>query len=507
MMLTNTESLRYFSSEGFLSLFFLFLLIASFFKRDRFTHSSFVYLLGISGVIITLILELALSTAGKGITHLLFYGMLRNDYFSHLFKLLLISSSLLLLIFSFISKETNTKFLNPLEYVLLILANTLGMMLLASSVNLLMMYLSLEFLSLTAYLLTGFIDGDDRRSEAAMKYLLFGGVASGVMLYGLSLLYGMAGTLDYFAIQDYLSQNTVSGVVTYISVILILAGAGFKIAAFPFHSWCPDVYEGAPTPFTAFLSVGSKSAGFALIVRFFYQIFIQKNGGDTLVPIGSVDWSLLLAIVSAFTMTLGNLAALQQENIKRLLAYSGIAHAGYILMAVASQTQFGVSSVFLYLVIYFLMNFGAFLVVIIISNEFNTEMIEDYEGLVWKNAKGAFLASMFAIYLFSLIGLPPLAGFIGKVYLFISVFEKGSSLYWLAVVAVMNMVISLYYYMRIIKVMFLSKGREGVALSAMDRTQYVQYSIMAGLSFLTVLFGIYWVPLDTLSKLAANFLN
>jgi NADH-quinone oxidoreductase subunit N len=464
-MLTNVESLRYFLSEGFLSLFFLFLLIAGLADRDRFKNSSYVYLLGVYGIIITLVLELYLTTGGKGNEHLLFYGMLRNDYFSHLFKLLLIFSSLFLLIFSFISKETGTKSPNSVEYVLLILANTLGMMLLASSVNLLMMYLSLEFLSLTAYLLTGFIDGDERRTEAAIKYLLFGAVASGVMLYGLSLLYGMAGTLDYFAIQEYFAQNNVSGVVTYISVIFILAGAGFKIAAFPFHSWCPDVYEGAATPFTAFLSVGSKSAGFALIVRFFYQIFIEKNGGDTLVPIGGVDWSMLLAIISAFTMTLGNLAALQQENIKRLLAYSGIAHAGYILMAVASQTQFGVSSVFLYLVIYFLMNFGAFLVVIIIANE------------------------------------------IGKVYLFLSVFEKGSSLYWLAVVAIINMVISLYYYMRVIKLMFLLKGREGVELSAMDRTQYFQYSIMVGLSFLTVLFGIYWVPLDILSKLAANFLN
>jgi NADH-quinone oxidoreductase subunit N len=153
------------------------------------------------------------------------------------------------------------------------------------------------------------------------------------------------------------------------------------------------------------------------------------------------------------------------------------------------------------------MNFGAFLVVIIIANEFNTELIEDYEGLVWKNTKGAFLASMFAIYLLSLTGIPPLAGFIGKVYLFLSVFEKGSSLYWLAVVAIINMVISLYYYVRVIKVMFLLKGRKGVALSAMDRSQYFQYAIMAGLSFLTIIFGIYWVPLDTLSKLAANFLN
>lgn len=506
-MLTNVESLRYFLSEGFLSFFFLFLLIASFLQKDRFSDSSVVYFIGICGMIITLILELTLTAAGKGNTHFLFYGMLQNDHFTHLFKLLLIFSSLFLLIFSLISKETSTQFLNAAEYVLLILACTLGMMLLASAVNLLMMYLSLEFLSLTAYLLTGFIEGDERRSEAAIKYLIFGAVASGVMLYGLSLLYGMAGTLDYVSIQKYFAQNNVSGVVTYIAVIFILAGAGFKIAAFPFHSWCPDVYEGAPTPFTAFLSVGSKSAGFALLVRFFYLIFMEKNTGDILVPIGGVDWSLLLAIISAFTMTLGNLAALQQENIKRLLAYSGIAHAGYVLMAVASQTQLGVSSVFLYLVIYFLMNFGAFLVVIIIANEFNTELIKDYEGLVWKNAKGAFLASMFSIYLLSLIGIPPFAGFIGKVYLFLSVFEKGDSLYWLAIVAVMNMIVSLYYYMRIIRVMVSLKGRDSMLLSTMDRTQYVQYSLMAVLSFLTVLFGIYWVPLDTLSKHAAYFLN
>ncbi|PKL51923.1 MAG: NADH-quinone oxidoreductase subunit N [Nitrospira bacterium HGW-Nitrospira-1] len=494
----NFTSLSSFTAEIFLAGFIILLLAASFFRKNRESGMGFAYAAGIFGIVGTLLFELQGWTADNNAVYL-FYGMLRNDSLAHLFKLLCLLSSLLLLVFSLVSRETNRRFDNTAEYVLLILSATFGMMLMASSENLLMMYLSLEFLSLTSYMLTGFTDRDAKTSEAAVKYLLYGGIASGVMLYGLSLLYGITGALDYASMREFFAGHEVSGIILHISIIMVMAGMGFKIASFPFHSWCPDVYEGAMTPFTAFLSVGSKAAGFAIIIRFFSQIF----GLETTTKLGhTFDWQTTIAVLSACSMTFGNLAALQQKNIKRLLAYSSIAHAGYILMAVACRSQLGVTSAFFYLSVYFLMNFGAFLVVIIISNELNSDMVSDYEGLVWKNRKGAFLAAMFAIYLFSLTGVPPFAGFIGKFYLLLSVLEKGRALYWLAGVAVLNTVISFYYYSRILRLMLLSRRLKGADLSEMQRGDYLPYSLMAGLAILTILFGIYWTPLYNFSRLA-----
>jgi NADH-quinone oxidoreductase subunit N len=501
----NLESIRYFASEGFLSVFAIALLILNFLRHKVVSKPSFNYIAGIIGLVLTLIVEIY-TNAGRSAEVTVFNGMLKLDSLSYLFKILCISSSILLILFSYISRETSDSMRKPMEYVFLILSGTLGMMLLVSSSNLLMMYLSLEFLSLSSYMLTGFTDKNEKASEAAMKYLLYGGTASGIMAYGLSLLYGITGTLDYSGIHTFVAGNNV-GIILPISMMLIFTGMGFKIAAFPFHAWCPDVYEGALTPFSAFLSVGSKAAGFAVIIRFFYQIFTVRGEGDILTVLGSADWPFMLAILSAITMTFGNLAALRQKNIKRLLAYSSIAHAGYALMAVASQTVFGAVSVFFYLSVYFLMNFGAFLVVIVVSNEFNSEEIEDYEGLVWKNSRGAFLASMFAVFLLSLTGVPPFAGFIGKLYLLLSILQKDNPIYWLAVVALINTVISFYYYARILKAMFLSRRQKGTALSGLERGQYLQYSLITGLALFTIIFGIYWIPLNNLSMLLASFIH
>lgn len=503
--LGNLQSLRHIPAEAFLSAYILLVLLLSFFKRKSLRDTALYYVLGIVGVLGTLILEASMKPL-NGSGQYLFYGMLSDDGPAHVFKLLLIASSLLFLIFSYSSRETTGKFRNTLEYVILVLANTLSMMLLAGSSNLLMMYLSLEFLSLTSYMLTAVVDRDARTSEAGIKYLLYGAIASGVMVYGLSLLYGAAGTLEYKAIALALSTNGASSLILYISVILIITGLGFKIAAFPFHAWSPDVYEGAPTPVTAYLSVGSKAAGFILLVRFFFQVFALPGPEGSVIPLQAVDWSLIIAVMSALTMTYGNLAALMQTNIKRMLAYSSIAHAGYVLMAVAAQNSFSLTAIYFYLSVYFLMNFGAFLVVILVSNEFHSEMINDYEGLAWKSSKGAFLAAMFAVYLFSLTGVPPFAGFIGKLYLLMSVFIKGSSLYWLAAVAVANTVVSFYYYARILRLMFFSRRQKGPHFTGMDTASYLQYSLAAGIALLTIYLGIYWSPLDRLSRAAANFL-
>ncbi|MEK6744658.1 MAG: NADH-quinone oxidoreductase subunit N [Nitrospirota bacterium] len=503
--MNNFESLAYFAPEGFLSVYIIALLLGSFFvRRDR-NRPTLFYPLGIAGLAVTLVLEAFNLSATPG-SRELFFGLLRTDDLAHLFKLLCLVSAVLFLVFSLTARETARRFPDAMEYVVLALSLTLGMMLLAASNNILMLYLAMELLSFTSYLLTGFVERDEKTTEAAIKYLLYGAVASGIMIYGFSLLYGLTGSLDFTVIRERLAGEGVSGPMLVIAIAFIMTGLGFKIAAFPFHLWSPDVYEGAPTAFSAFLSVGPKAAGFAVLVRVLYNVF-GLGTASVAPPPANFDWTFTIAVVSALTMTIGNLAALPQRNIKRLLAYSSIAHAGYALMAVATQSRFGLRALFFYLAVYLLMNLGAFLVAIMVANEHYTERLDGYEGLGWKGAQGAFLASVMTVALFSLAGIPPFAGFVGKVYLLLAVLKKGSGLYWLAVVAVINTVISLYYYTRVVKLMFLSRKVRGTPFSPMTAFRYVPYAVLAALAFLTVLFGVYWTPLDALSRLAENFLQ
>jgi NADH-quinone oxidoreductase subunit N len=503
--MNNFESLRYFAPEGFLAVYIILLLLGSFFLRQDRNRPALFYPLGIAGLAVTLVLEAFNLSATPG-SRELFFGLLRTDDLAHLFKLLCLVSAALFLVFSLTARETARRFHDSMEYVVLALSLTLGMMLLAASNNILMLYLAMELLSFTSYLLTGFVERDEKTTEAAIKYLLYGAVASGIMIYGFSLLYGLTGSLDFTVIRERLAGDRVSGPMLIISIAFIMTGLGFKIAAFPFHLWSPDVYEGAPTAFSAFLSVGPKAAGFAVLVRVLYHVFgLGTVSGAP--PPANFDWTFTIAVVSALTMTVGNLAALPQRNIKRLLAYSSIAHAGYALMAVAAQSGFGLRALFFYLAVYLLMNLGAFLVAIMVANEHYTERLDGYEGLGWKGAQGAFLASVMTVALFSLAGIPPFAGFVGKVYLLLAVLKTGSGLYWLAVVAVINTVISLYYYARVVKLMFLSRKVRGTPFSPMTAFRYVPYAVLAALAFLTVLFGVYWPPLDALSRLAENFLQ
>lgn len=506
-MMSNSESIVYAAPEGFLSVLILAVLLIRFITETPGRNQLFVYVLAIAGLCITLVLQLLTFPGMYDTGKELFYGMLRLDTLAHLFKILCLFCAILFLAYSATSRETSKRFPDSMEYVLLALSTTLGMILLVGASNVLMFYLAFEFLSFTSYLLTGFVDRDEKTTEAAVKYLLYGGAASGAMIYGFSLLYGLTGSLDFSVMGKYLAENDVQGFMLFISLVFILAGLGFKVALFPFHFWCPDVYEGAPTAFTAFMSVGPKAAGFAALVRVFFQVFAVNYGEEFIFPFTKGNLTTMIAVISAVTMTIGNLAALQQQNLKRLLAYSSVAHSGYIMMAVASQNQFGLTAVFFYLSVYCIMNLGAFLIVLIVSNDYYTERLEGYEGLGWKGPQGAFLAVTFTIFLFSLTGIPPFAGFIGKVYLLLAVLKKGTLLYWLAVVAVVNTVISLYYYARIVRMMFLSRGGKSTVLSVPGKSQYVQYSILGGLAFLTVLFGIYWAPLDRLSRQIIFFIH
>jgi NADH-quinone oxidoreductase subunit N len=407
-------------------------------------------------------------------------------------KIFLAASSIVVVMISMGYKELSARFQG--EFVVALLATVLGAMLFASSVNMVMIYLALEMVSLPSYILAGFLKGDTRSGEAGIKYAVFGAAASGAMIFGLSFLYGMSGSLDLFAVRDALAARATPPMALLIPTIFVFAGFAYKISAVPFHMWTPDVYEGASTPITAFFSVAPKAAGFAATLRFFLSTMTRQTP-DGLVALEGIDWPFLIALASVFTMTLGNLASLRQSNVKRLLAYSSIAHAGYMLMGLVLLTDEGIKAVLFYLVVYALMNLGAFLVVIALSADRPREEIEEYRGLGWRMPA---LALSMAVFLFSLTGIPPFAGFIGKVYLFKAVIAK--EYYWLAVIGVLNSVVSLYYYVRIVKVMYLDIPDEGTMPAAVPVSR-LHGLVLGLLAVPTVYFGIRFGVVDAVADI------
>jgi NADH-quinone oxidoreductase subunit N len=344
-----------------------------------------------------------------------------------------------------------------------------------------MAYLALEFVSLVSYALTGFLPHNRRSGEAALKYLIYGGVASGAMIYGMSWLFGLTGSMDYAGIAAGVARlGPESHGTLFLGFVLVLAGFGYKIAAVPFHMWAPDVYTGAPIPITAFLAVGSKAAGFAMLLRFFDFGVTPDGPAEAFIniPIVPLAW-----MMCAVTMTLGNLAALSQTNMKRLLAYSSIAHAGYVLLGFTAFAHAGMQAVLFYLVVYYLMNLGAFWVVMLIANATGREDMDAYRGLAWRG--GALPAVALAVFLFSLAGLPPLAGFVGKFYVFAAGIEGG--LYTLVVIAVLNSVVSLYYYVRVVKRMFLDQPEPSDPVLAFPLTDL---GAVGALSVATLYLGV-----------------
>ena len=410
----------------------------------------------------------------------LFGHMLVLDGFSTFFKLLLGLALLAVIWMSHSSREVRGR-PNEGEYYTLLVASGLGLFLMAAAGNLLMAYLSLEFVSLTSYVLTGFLGHNRRSGEAALKYLIYGGVASGVMIYGMSWLFGLTGSMDYAGIYVAVAKvDPESRAALFLAFVLVLTGFGYKIAAVPFHMWAPDVYTGAPLPVTAFLAVGSKAAGFAMLLRFFHFGVTPEGPAAAVTSIPLVQ---LASVICVATMTLGNLAALGQTNMKRLLAYSSIAHAGYSLLGFVVLSDAGVQAVLFYLAVYYVMNLGAFWIVMLIANATGREDIAGYRGLAWRG--GSQPAVMLAIFLFSLAGLPPFAGFVGKFYVFAAAVQ--GKLYALVVVGVLNSVVSLYYYARVVKTMFLDQpSPEDPPL----RFQLGDLAAVALLSGVTMLVGI-----------------
>jgi NADH-quinone oxidoreductase subunit N len=310
----------------------------------------------------------------------------------------------------------------------------------------------------------------------------------------------MTGSLDYGAIQGALAQNQVNKVALFMAFVFIMAGFGYKIVFVPFHMWSPDVYQGAPTPFTAFLSVASNAAGIAIMIRFFFPGVSNMGADGQWTTAAGVEWPHVLLFVSMLTMTVGNLSALNQKNLKRMLAYSGIAHAGYMLMGLAVLTNDGLQAILFYVVVYLIMNLGAFLVVIMIANATGNEDIDSYRGLAWRGA--VVPAVCLAVFLFSLTGLPPFAGFIGKFFLFAAVLKAGGVFVILALVAVANSVVSLYYYAKVVKVMFLDTPDPSDKAVAVDGGNV---TLLLPLTVLTVVFGIYFYPLSHYASQSLRF--
>ncbi len=366
----------------------------------------------------------------------LFYGFFVLDPFSFFFKITALGIVALTFL---ISLDYEIPYVG--EYVSLFLFMAFGLTLMGAANNLLMIFLGIEFVSILSYLLVGFLKKDPRSKEASLKYLLFGSLASGVMLFGMSILYGLTGSIDLNQIQSQLAAGQVSKGLALVTLLLMMAGFGFKISMAPFHLWAPDVYEGAPTPVTAFLTVGPKALGFAVFLRVLHTTFLELQS----------DWGYLLAVLSMLTMTLGNVIAVPQTNVKRLLGYSSIAQAGYILMGLAVSNATGVTGVLVYLIAYAFTNLGAFLCVIAVSNHFGNDEIENYAGL---SEKSPVLAFSLTLFLLSLAGIPPLAGFIGKFYVFASAIE--GRFLTLAVVAALNSAVAAFYYFKIVRLMYLT---------------------------------------------------
>lgn len=415
------------------------------------------------GVVIAAAVMLSLS----GSTGSTFGGMVVSDGYALFFKATFLVSLILSIMISVRYLDIVRSHFG--EYYSLMLFSTLGMMIMASSNDMIVLYLGLELMALSTYVLAGFIRYQKRANEAALKYFLLGAFASAILLYGISLVYGYTGTTDLEGIATSLSNHSgTPNAMLLLGLGMIVAAFCFKIAAVPFHMWAPDVYEGAPTSVTAFMSVGPKAAGFAVMGRVLLIAFVSLH----------IQWSQILIPVAIATMAVGNVLALTQTNIKRMLAYSSIAHAGYALVGIIAATPEGLSSVMFYLMVYAFMNIGAFAIVILLGRDgVKGENIKDFQGLAKTHP---FSAALMLIFMFSLTGIPPTAGFMGKFYVFMSAVNAGYT--WLVLVAVVFSSISAFFYLRIVMLMYMNEPTETVELAPSSGL-----SVAIGLSVAAVL--------------------
>ena len=481
--MSNLNSLAHFWPELILTVTVLVAIIADLLYRREDSSNVAWWVLG--GLALTLF---SIRIGGSSISSL-FMGTIAIDPFAEFFKVLVLLSTALVILMTFNSRELDNYRVGEYFSILAIMA--FGLFLMAAAIDILMVYLAIEIVSIMSFFLAGYLKKKPESNEASLKYVIYGAFSSGIMLYGLSILFGLTGTTKFFEMQAAIaSLGPDSNLALVLSTVFILVGFGYKISAVPFHFWTPDVYEGSPTTITAYLSVAPKAAGFALLIRFFNQVFGDGTAmaSESWLALNNIPWPQLMAILAAATMTVGNLVAIQQNSVKRMLAYSSIAHAGYMMMGLPLMSQSGVFGIMIYLTMYLFMNLGAFYVVIYVQGKVGGEDFENFNGLGWRMP---FVGGAMTLFMVALTGLPPTAGFIGKFYIFAAVIEAGSQYYWLAFVGVINSVISLYYYIRVVKHMYLI-GERSESVSMPD-SQLVT-AILLVLAIPTFVFGWYFGP-------------
>jgi proton-translocating NADH-quinone oxidoreductase chain N len=418
-------------------------------------------------------------------------GLLRLDQFSALFMMIFLAVAFYVILASarFIQEDKHQP-----EFYSLVMIATVGMMVVACSTDLITLFVGIELTSISSYALVAFRKKDPKGAEAAVKYFIVGGLSSGLALFGISLLYGVAGTTSFTGMAQAVTMNSPMQSVIFLALVMIVAGFGFKVAIVPFHMWAPDVYEGAPTTVTAMLAAGSKKMGFiALFKVLLIGLFAIKS-----------NWDVLIGVIAIVTMTVGNLAAISQTNIKRMLAYSSIAQAGYILIAIPVGTEFALSAGIMQIMTHAFMKGGAFLIVATLATVAIGESINNYKGLA---KRAPFMAFGMAILLFSLAGIPPLAGFFSKLVLFSAPIQQSSVvgsewMLWLAVAAIINSAISLYYYVRIVKYMYVDELEEGTSTEK-PKLPTSMVAAVAICVFTVVLIGIWPDPFFTVAQNAA----
>lgn len=370
---------------------------------------------------------------------LLWGGMIRHDWMGFTFTILFLFGAAITCLFAMDMPQIGRRG----EFYLLLLASTLGMCLMASAADLIMLYLAIETTSIPLYVLAGFLKTDAKSTESGFKYFLFGALTSTIMLYGFSLLYGFSGATNLYALAQGIMVGRVPLMLTLTALMLVLIGFGFKVSVVPFHFWAPDVYEGAPTPVAGFLSTASKAAGFAVLMRVLVAVF----------PFEVPYWGAIAAAFAVASMTVGNFLALAQKNIKRLLAYSSIAHAGYAMIGLAAVSELGLISAVFYLVAYVITNLAAFGIAMVVGRAIGSDEIADYAAL---SRRSPALALAMLVAFLSLAGMPPLGGFVGKFFVFAAAVH--AKLVWLAFVGVLNAIVGLYYYLIVLKVVYLYRS-------------------------------------------------
>ena len=352
------------------------------------------------------------------------------------------------------------------EYFAVLLFGAIGMMLLISAEELITIFVALELTSISLYILTAFHKGELRSQEAAMKYFMFGAISSAFLLFGLSYVLGVTGVTSLPAIREFVAGTAKQGMSALLAagLLFILVGFGFKVAIAPFHLWAPDAYEGAPTPVTAFIATGSKVASFFVFLKLLFVGFAGLEGSAFWAHFSS-GWTMLLAITGALSMVLGNCAAIVQRNIKRLLAYSAIAHAGYIFIGLTAATRMGATSVLFYIIVYSLTNLGAFGVVAALSSRAGGDEMQNFDGMA---RRAPFLSLLMLVFVLSLAGIPPLGGFFGKFYLFAAAVQRDAQnlgLLWLVILGIVMSAVSLYYYLILLKHIYVAKAVDETRLT------------------------------------------